>query len=41
VKAFKYVHVIRILDLINESDKVTALNTCLNFLEECKRDPAR
>jgi len=41
VKSFKYVHVIRILDLLNESDKVTALNTCLNFLEDCKKDPSR
>ena len=26
---------------MNENDKVTALNTCLAFLEDCKKDPAR
>jgi len=41
VKAFKYVHVIRLLDLFHETEKVTALNTCLNFVEDCKKDPAR
>jgi len=41
VKAWKYVHVIRLLDLLHETEKVTALNTCLNFLEDCKKDPAR
>lgn len=29
------------MDLLYENDKVTAVNSCISFLEDCKKDPAR
>jgi len=38
---FKYFMVTRYLDILNENDKMTVEDVCMDFIEECRGDPDR